>query len=85
MKRLVLLIVLTITLFGLKAQNPNCPYKYGATPEDSLLSLERITYFQTFYNQKNYKEAYIYINKALKYNPSEPRLLRNKELIEKLI
>lgn len=58
MKRLVLLIVLTITLFGLKAQNPNCPYKYGATPEDSLLSLERITYFQTFYNQKNYKEAY---------------------------
>lgn len=58
MKKLLVIIILSITVFGLKAQNPNCPYKYGATPEDSLLSLEKITYFRTFYDQKNYREAY---------------------------
>ena len=55
----------------------NDPACYNGTIEDLLTICE--------YNLKNYKEAYIYVNKALKYNPNEPRLLRNKEIIEKLI
>lgn len=55
MKKLVLLSVLTVMIFGLKAQNSNC---WGKTPEDSLLCLEKITLFRTFYDQKNYKDAY---------------------------
>lgn len=55
MKKLILLTVLSFMLFGLKAQNSNC---WGTTTEDSLLCLEKITLFRTFYDQKNYKDAY---------------------------
>jgi tetratricopeptide (TPR) repeat protein len=58
MKKLLIIVVLSLIIFGIKAQNQNCPYKYGATPEDSLASLEKVTYFKMFYNQKQYKDAY---------------------------
>lgn len=54
--------------------DPNC---YNGTIED-LLS---ICYFQ----EKNYKESYLNIIKALKYQPNNKRILQNKEIIEKLI
>ncbi|MBP1673407.1 MAG: Tetratricopeptide 1 repeat-containing protein [Bacteroidetes bacterium] len=58
MKKLFVLFSLTFLMFGLNAQNSNCPYKYGATPEDSVETLNKTSYFRTFYQSKNYKDAY---------------------------
>lgn len=62
-------------------QNPksyiNDPLCYNGTIED-LLSICQ-------YNLGNYKEAYIYTIKALKYDPENERLQTNKKLIEELI
>ena len=55
MKKLVLLTVLSFMVFGLKAQNSNC---WGTTTEDSLQCLEKITLFRTFYEKKDYRDAY---------------------------
>ena len=55
MKKLIvatLLLVFSSTLFA------QCPYKYGATEDDSLKCLEQMTNFNMFYKAKNYKDAY---------------------------
>lgn len=54
--------------------DPNC---YNGTIEDLLSVIE--------FNLKNYKESYIYLNKALIYHPDEQRLLNNKLIIEKYL
>lgn len=55
MKKLIvatLLLAFSSTLFA------QCPYRYGATEEDSLKCLEQMTNFNMFYKAKNYKDAY---------------------------
>lgn len=57
MKKILLTAFIAIMGLVASAQSP-CPFKYGATEEDSLRSLEQITLFKTYYNQKQYAEAY---------------------------
>ncbi len=58
MKKTLLTLVAVIVALTATAQNP-CPFKYGATEEDSLKCAEQVTLFRTFYNQKQYEEAYV--------------------------
>ncbi len=58
MKKLIVLLFLAVSFFGLKAQNP-CTYQYGANEQDSLRCLEKIFLFRNYYDQKNYVDAYI--------------------------
>lgn len=58
MKKLFIATLLLLSGAFLFAQNSNCPFKYGATEEDSLKSLEQITNFNMFYKSKNYADAY---------------------------
>lgn len=58
MKKLLIATLLLLSGSFLFAQNSNCPFKYGATEEDSLKSLEQITNFNMFYKSKNYVDAY---------------------------
>lgn len=58
MKKLFIATLLLLSGSFLFAQNSNCPFKYGATEEDSLKSLEQITNFNMFYKSKNYADAY---------------------------
>lgn len=55
MKKLIVAMMLLVFGGSLFAQ---CPYKYGATPEDSLKCLEQITAFNMAYKAKNYHDAY---------------------------
>jgi len=58
MKKLLIATLLLLSGSFIFAQNSNCPFKYGATEEDSLKSLEQITNFNMFYKSKNYADAY---------------------------
>jgi len=58
MKRTLLTLIAALIAMTAIAQNP-CPFKYGATEEDSLKCAEQVTLFRTFYNQKQYEEAYV--------------------------
>ena len=57
MKKILAVIVLVIGGSFAFAQQP-CSFKYGANEADSLKCLEQITNFRTFYNVKNYNDAY---------------------------
>jgi tetratricopeptide (TPR) repeat protein len=57
MKKALLTLVAAFIAMTAIAQNP-CPFKYGATEEDSLKCAEQVTLFRTYYNQKQYEEAY---------------------------
>lgn len=57
MKKILVVIALVIGGSFVFAQKP-CSFKYGANEADSLKCLEQITNFRTFYNVKNYKDAY---------------------------
>jgi tetratricopeptide (TPR) repeat protein len=57
MKKILAVIVLVIGGSFAFAQKP-CSFKYGANEADSLKCLEQITNFRTFYNAKNYNDAY---------------------------
>lgn len=58
MKKTLLTLVAALIAVTAVAQNP-CPFKYGATEEDSLKCAEQVTLFRTYYNQKQYEEAYV--------------------------
>ncbi|MBO4504402.1 MAG: tetratricopeptide repeat protein [Bacteroidales bacterium] len=55
MKKLFVAIMLLAFGGSLFAQ---CPYRYGATEEDSLKGLEQVSIFNMSYKAKNYKDAY---------------------------
>lgn len=57
MKKILAIIALVFSGSLIFAQNP-CSFKYGANEADSLECLGQITNFRTFYNAKNYKDAY---------------------------
>ena len=57
MKKIFAIIALVFSSSFLFAQAP-CTFKYGANEADSLKCLEQITNFRTFYNAKNYVDAY---------------------------
>lgn len=58
MKKALLTLFAALIAVTAIAQNP-CPFKYGATEEDSLKCAEQVTLFRTFYNQKQYEDAYV--------------------------
>ncbi len=58
MKKALLTLVAALIAVTAIAQNP-CTFKYGATEEDSLKCAEQVTLFRTFYNQKQYEDAYV--------------------------
>ena len=57
MKKIIVIIALVVCGSFAFAQKP-CSFKYGANEADSLKCLEQITNFRTFYNAKNYVDAY---------------------------
>ena len=68
MKKIIAIIAFVVSAsFGF-AQTP-CPYKYGANEADSLKCLEQITNFRTFYNAKNYADAYEAWQYVIQHSP----------------
>jgi tetratricopeptide (TPR) repeat protein len=57
MKKIIAIIAFVVSANFVFAQQP-CSFKYGANEADSLKCLEQITNFRTFYNAKNYADAY---------------------------
>ena len=57
MKKTAFTLCLILVGLFMNAQTP-CGFKYGRTEADSLKSLEQISQFRVFYDQKNYADAY---------------------------
>ncbi|MDY6326131.1 MAG: hypothetical protein SPL42_07390 [Bacteroidales bacterium] len=57
MKKLIA-IATVVLMSGIAFAQKPCSFKYGANEADSLKCLEQITNFRTFYNSKNYVDAY---------------------------
>jgi len=57
MKKLILFALVSFIAIGSFAQTP-CGPQYGKTEKDSVRCLEEISFFRTYYDQKNYKDAY---------------------------
>jgi len=68
MKKIIAIIAFVFSSSFIFAQNP-CPFKYGANEADSLKCLEQITNFRTFYNAKNYKDAYEAWQYVIQHSP----------------
>ena len=58
MKKIILFTIITCISLGSFAQSTPCGFQYGKTEADSLKCLEEISLFKTFYDQKNYGDAY---------------------------
>jgi tetratricopeptide (TPR) repeat protein len=58
MKKIMLFTIVTCFTLGSFAQSTPCGFQYGKTEADSLTCLEQVSFFKTFYDQKNYKDAY---------------------------
>ena len=68
MKKILAIVVMVISGSYLFAQQP-CSFKYGANETDSIKCLEQITIFRTFYNDKNYKDAYEAWQYVIQHSP----------------
>ena len=68
MKKIIAIVVMVLSGGFLFAQNP-CSFKYGANEADSIKCLEQITIFRTFYNDKNYKDAYEAWQYVIQHSP----------------
>ncbi|MDR2971222.1 MAG: tetratricopeptide repeat protein [Bacteroidales bacterium] len=58
MKKILLSLLVTCITISSFAQSTPCGFQYGKTEADSLKCLEEISLFKTFYDQKNYNDAY---------------------------
>ena len=68
MKKIIAIVALVLSVSFSFAQKP-CSYKYGANEADSIKCLEQITIFRTFYNDKNYKDAYEAWQYVIQHSP----------------
>ncbi|MBO2524799.1 MAG: hypothetical protein CW341_03730 [Bacteroidetes bacterium] len=84
MKKLTATIVLLISSMCISAQ---CPFKYGATEEDSLECLQQLTNFHMFYKSKEYTDAYKAWQYCINNCPCswDGLYLRGNSLLSKLI
>ncbi|MCL1851291.1 MAG: tetratricopeptide repeat protein [Bacteroidetes bacterium] len=58
MKKIMLFVIVTCFTLGSFAQSTPCGFQYGKTEADSLNCLQEVSLFRTFYDQKNYQDAY---------------------------
>ena len=68
MKKIIAIVVMVLCGGFVFAQSP-CSFKYGANEADSIKCLEQITIFRTFYNDKNYKDAYESWQYVIQHSP----------------
>ena len=68
MKKIIAIVALVLSVSFSFAQSP-CSFKYGANEADSIKCLEQITIFRTFYNDKNYKDAYDAWQYVIQHSP----------------
>ena len=68
MKKIIAIIAFVFSSSFIFAQSP-CAFKYGATEADSLKCLEQITNFRTFYEAKNYVDAYEAWQYVIQHSP----------------
>ena len=68
MKKIIAIIAFVFSSSFIFAQSP-CTFKYGANEADSLKCLEQITNFRTFYNAKNYVDAYDAWQYVIQHSP----------------
>lgn len=68
MKKIIAIVALVLSVSFSFAQSP-CSFKYGANEADSIKCLEQITIFRTFYNDKNYKDAYEAWQYVIQHSP----------------
>ena len=82
MKKIIAILALVFSVsFGF-AQQP-CSFKYGANEADSIKCLEQITIFRTFYNDKNYKDAYEAWQYVIQHSPCAYDGIYSKDQYEK--
>lgn len=86
MKKTLLTLVAVIIALTAVAQNP-CPFKYGATEEDSLKCAEQVTLFRTFYGQKDYEKAYVPFQYIVNTCPCawNGTFIDGKSMLEKMV
>ena len=58
MKKILLFALIACFAISSFAQSTPCGFQYGKTEKDSTTCLEEVSLFRTFYDQKNYKDAY---------------------------
>ena len=68
MKKIIAIVAIVFSASFVFAQQP-CSFKYGANEADSIKCLEQITIFRTFYNDKNYKDAYEAWQYVIQHSP----------------
>ena len=68
MKKIIAIVAIVFSASFVFAQQP-CSFKYGANEADSIKCLEQITIFRTFYNEKNYKDAYEAWQYVIQHSP----------------
>jgi len=84
MKKIMLfLFVICFTLSGF-AQSTPCGFQYGKTDKDSLDCLEQISLFKTFYDQKNYKDAYSHWKKIVDLCPCSWNAIFNTTYLQNM-
>jgi len=83
MKKIMLFTIVTLFTLGSFAQSP-CGFQYGKTEKDSLDCLAEISLFKTFYDQKNYKDAYPHWKKIVELCPCSWNAIFNTTYLQNM-
>jgi len=84
MKKIILFAIATCFLLSSFAQSTPCGFQYGKTEKDSLYCMEEITLFKTFYDQRNYKDAYQHWKEIVKLCPCSWNAIFNNTYLQNM-
>ena len=84
MKKIIFFTILTCFTLGSFAQTP-CGFQYGNSEADSLSCLEQVSLFKTFYDQKNYKDAYLHWKQIIEICPCSWNAIFNTTYLQNML
>ncbi|MCL2167895.1 MAG: hypothetical protein FWH59_02080 [Lentimicrobiaceae bacterium] len=85
MKKVYLFTFVTFITIGIFAQPTPCGFTYGKTEKDSLTCLEEVSLFKTFYDQKNYKDAYPHWKRVVELCPCSWNAIFNNTYLQNML
>jgi len=84
MKKIIFFAIVTCFTLSSFAQTP-CGFVYGITETDSTTCLEEVTLFKTFYDQKNYKDAYSHWKQIVEICPCSWNAIFNTTYLQNML
>ena len=84
MKKIIFFAFVTCFTLSSFAQTP-CGFQYGKNETDSTTCLEEVTLFKTFYDQKNYKEAYPHWKQIVEICPCSWNAIFNTTYLQNML